>query len=326
MQYIHGSAVLRELVSWGVNLEIFYKFLWRHVCILEIIRMRFGATHDVPPLIHRAIALVSTSRRDEQYAKEVAQNYLREYGEQFWVTADTRIKKIVDEIELKVKADDKLGVHLGSKAAGAGLSSERSQGSRVAQKVESELIERAQNIVTDYLIPNLKHVIELLGKAGFNDPQRKYYLLIDDLDKNWMPDDALYLDLTKSLLHTVYDLNRSSPLKGVKIIVALRENIYHRVFQKATIHEPQREKWLDVQIRLNWNRFELEHLVDKRVSEVYKAQYTQEVPRFRDLLPLAKKRTKEEALDFIFDRTFMRPRDVIDFVNTALIDAEFEAL
>jgi SpoVK/Ycf46/Vps4 family AAA+-type ATPase len=32
MQYLQNS-VLRELTSWDVNLEIFYKYLWRHVCM-----------------------------------------------------------------------------------------------------------------------------------------------------------------------------------------------------------------------------------------------------------------------------------------------------
>src|SRR5207248_2610390 len=179
------------------------------------IRMRYGDTTDVPSLITRAIALVSNSIRGEQETRQVAQNYLRDYSEQFWVTTDTRIKKIVDEVELKVKNDEKLGARLGLSGVTTGASAKTTTGSRLAQKVESELVERAQSIVADYLIADLRRVIELLGKAGFNDPQKSYYLLIDDLDKNWMPDDALYVDLVKSLLQTVYDLNRSSPLQGV---------------------------------------------------------------------------------------------------------------
>lgn len=321
MQYIHNSQVLRTLASWGVNLEIFYKFLWRHVCVLEIIRMRYGESEDLPSLIQRAIALVSTSKREEQQAKKIAQEYVREYGEQFWVTTDTRIKKIVDEIELRVKQDEKIAAQLGVSPIQVAGGSKTSFASQRGQIVERELIDRAQTIVTDYLIADLRQVIELLGKAAFNDAQKQYYLLVDDLDKNWMPDDALYLDLTKSLLQTVSDLNRGSPLKGVKVIVALRENIYHRVFQKAGLHEPQREKWLDVQVRLRWRREELEDLVDRRLAELYRGQYTQASPRFKDILPVAKKRERYDPLGFILDRTFMRPRDVIDFVNTAISDA-----
>lgn len=321
MQYIHSSVVLRELTTWGVNLAVFYKFLWRHICVLEIIRMRYGDTAEVPSLIQQAIALVSTAKRDERVAKETALNYLRDYGEQYWVTTDTRIKKIVEEVELKAKNDNSVGAQLGVSHAQIAGHTGSTTGSRARQTVEKDVIDRAQNIVTDFLIPDLGRVISLLGKAGFDDFQKRSYLLIDDLDKNWMPDDALYLELTKSLLQTVYDLNRTSPLKGVKIIVALRENIYHRVFQKAAIHEPQREKWLDVQIRLRWSKDDLQEMVDKRLAELYRTQYAQAPPSLRDFLPLAKRRTHEDPLDFILDRTFMRPRDVIDFLNTAIADA-----
>lgn len=321
MRYLHSSVVLRELTAWGVNLEVFYKFLWRHICVLEIIRMRYGDSTEVPSLIQQAIALVSTAKRDENVAKETALNYLRNYGEQYWVTTDTRIKKIVEEVELKAKSDHSVGACLGALNLQIGGRASAEAGSRTRQTVEKDVVDRAQNIVTDYLIPDLGRVISLLGKAGFNDSQKRSYLLIDDLDKNWMPDDALYLELTKSLLQTVYDLNRTSPLKGVKIIVALRENIYHRVFQKAAIHEPQREKWLDVQIRLRWSKSDLEEMVDKRLAELYRGQYTQATPALRDFLPVPKKRTGEDPLDFILDRTFMRPRDLIDFLNTAIADA-----
>jgi hypothetical protein len=49
MQYLQNS-VLRTVAGWGVNLEIFYKYLWRHICILELIRMRYGDSKEVPGL------------------------------------------------------------------------------------------------------------------------------------------------------------------------------------------------------------------------------------------------------------------------------------
>jgi energy-coupling factor transporter ATP-binding protein EcfA2 len=270
MQYIHNSPVLRSLIAAGANMDIFYKFLWRHVCILEVIRMRYGTDEDVPSYIRQIIDLVSNSKRDETRAKAAAKEYLREYGDQFWITADSRIKKIVDEVETKFTSDQKIGAWLEANPVKIGGESTSGTAARTSQSVEREVVDRAQSIVSDYLLADLRYVVELLGRAGFNDPQKRYYLLIDDLDKNWMPDDALYLDLTKSLLQTVYDLNRSSPLQGVKIIVALRENAYHRIFQKTSAHESQREKWLDVQVRLRWGKEELETLVDNRLHELFR--------------------------------------------------------
>jgi energy-coupling factor transporter ATP-binding protein EcfA2 len=63
MQYLHNS-VLRTIASWGVNLDIFYKYLWRHVCILELIRMRYGDAEDVPSRIQQIFPIAQIFKRD----------------------------------------------------------------------------------------------------------------------------------------------------------------------------------------------------------------------------------------------------------------------
>jgi hypothetical protein len=279
MQYLHNS-VLRTIASWGVNLEIFYKYLWRHVCILELIRMRYGDAEDVPSRIQQIFPIAHLFNRDQKKAKQVSQEYLREYGEDYWVRTDTSIKKITSEFEEKLTKDAKLGAALANQlSASLGVDS----ANRNLGRVESEVQGRAQDIVSDFQISALNSVVDALEKYGFDDPQKKYFIVIDDLDKNWMPDDALYLDLIKSLLSSVNELNHR--LRAVKIIVALRENIYYRVFQKAAKHEPQREKWEDVLVRVKWSDDELVHLVDERLAQVFKAEYTTDVPILRNLLP-----------------------------------------
>jgi len=318
MQYLHNSQILKQLTQWGVNLEIFYKFLWRHVCILQLIRMRYEGAEDTSGILAQIHRLVSSSKRDAERSRAEAQRYLEEYGDEFWQTTDTRIKKLVDEVESKLTSDAKIDASLKAGFAKVGISAGQATDSTHKQVVETEVIERAQRIVSDYLIADLRKIIELLAKAGFDDPQRRYYIVIDDLDKNWMPDDDLYLSLLKSLLFTVYELNRTSPLRGIKVIVSIRENIYLRVFHKAGIHEPQREKWLDVQAKLLWSKDELVELVDKRFAEVLRTEYTQAAPTLKDILPPPKKKNDKDALDYIFERTFMRPRDILDYLNTCL--------
>src|SRR3989442_10138928 len=34
MQHLYNSTILPKLVDAGVNLDVFYKYLWRHVCVL----------------------------------------------------------------------------------------------------------------------------------------------------------------------------------------------------------------------------------------------------------------------------------------------------
>jgi hypothetical protein len=315
MQYLHNS-VLRTIASWGVNLDIFYKYLWRHVCILELIRMRYGDAEDVPSRIQQIFPIAQIFKRDQTRTRQVSQDYLREYGEDYWVRTDTRIKKITAEFEEKLTHDAKLSAALANQISGS-LGTDATK--RKASHVESEVQDRAQSIVSDFQISALNGVVDALEKYGFDDPQKKYFIVIDDLDKNWMPDDALYLDLIKSLLSSVHELNRR--LRAVKIVVALRENIYYRVFQKAQKHEPQREKWEDVLIRVKWTDDELIRMVDDRLSEVFKAEYTSDVPTLRTLLPPRKSTHAQDGLQYMISRTFMRPRDIIDFVNKCLAGA-----
>jgi len=314
MQYLHNS-VLRTISSWGVNLDIFYKYLWRHVCILELIRMRYGDAEDVPGRIQQLFPIADIFRTDKKRARQVSQEYLRDYGEDYWVRTDTRIKKITKEFEEKFTADAKLGAALGKATASVGVDASN----RSMSHVETEVQDRAQSIVSDFQVSALNGVVDALEKYGFNDPQKSYFILIDDLDKNWMPDDALYLALIKSLLSTVHELNRR--LRAVKIIIALRENIYYRVFQKSAKHEPQREKWEDVLVRVAWTQEDLVRVVDDRLAEVFKAEYTTDVPTLDFLLPAKKSSHAEDGIEYMISRTFMRPRDVIDFVNKCFAEA-----
>jgi hypothetical protein len=280
--------------------------------------MRYENAEDTSGIISQIHCLVSSSQRDAQRSREEAKKYLEEYGDEFWQTTDTRIKKLVEEFESKITGDAKINASLNAGFVSVGSTMGGGAEFGHKNKVEAEVVERAQRIVSDYLIADLRKIVDLLAKAGFNNSQQRYFIVIDDLDKNWMPDDELYLAMVKSLLFTVYELNRTSPLRGIKVIVSIRENIYHRVFQKVGIHEPQREKWLDVQARLLWTKDELVELVNRRLVEVLRGEYTQSPPTLPDILPPNKKKHDEEAVDFILERTFLRPRDVLDYLNTCL--------
>lgn len=313
LQYLHNSTMLKTVSDWGVNLDVFFKFLWRHVCILELIRLRYGESGDVDSTVKRFLESLFQPGRKE--TRDQSTKYLADYADQYWSKSDTRIKKIVEDVQDRLAADGKVAV--GLKASGvtgeASLSGAREHSS--GRTVEKEVVDRAQSVLSDFLIADLNRVVELLSTHAFSGSQRGYYIVIDDLDSDFMPDDVLYLALLKSLLIAVMELNQR--LSGVKIVISLRENIYFRIFHKSTIHEPQREKWKDVQLRLRWTRSELIELVDKRLAVVFRDSYTRDVPRIYDVLP-AKRRDNTEAVEYVLARTLMRPRDIIDFINTAL--------
>lgn len=313
MQYLQNSA-LRTVANWGVNLEIFYKYLWRHICILELIRMRYGDSSEVVGALGGILMFLDPFIRESQKTRDLSRTYLETYGDNYWVKTDTRVKAIASEVEKKLRTDAKISAKLNIPPTKFEVGASNEAATRVSEHVEAEVIERAQQIVSDFQIADLNRVVDALGKSGFTDIQNPYFIVIDDLDKNWMPDDSLYLDLVKSLLYTVRDLNYRLP--SAKIIVALREDISHRVFQLRSPHEPQREKWSDVEVKVRWTKDELIEMVDSRLTEIYRSQYTQKAPTLSDLMPQRRKKLEEdEPIDYLLERTLMRPRDVIDFLN-----------
>jgi hypothetical protein len=255
MQYLHGSPVLKTISEWKVNLDVFYKYLWRHVCILELVRMRYGSGEDIPGRLSQIFDIGKLISPSKNRAKDISRQYLHDYGGDYWIKSDTHIKKIHETLTTKLTEDDHIAASLGLGRFSTEASSADQRQTKFARHVEADVIEKTQRIVSDYLIADLNKVVQTLEDYGFNDSKKRYCLLIDDLDTNWMPDDDLYLNLIKSLLLTVLELNRR--LNGVKIIIALREDIYYRVFQRAELHEPQREKWDDVTVRLRWQREDL---------------------------------------------------------------------
>ncbi|HAR43407.1 MAG TPA: hypothetical protein DCS07_12385 [Bdellovibrionales bacterium] len=310
MQFLHNSS-LRTIRSWGVNLEPFYKYLWKHICILELIRLRYANETDIPTSFLSRFDLSKIKKREDE-ARKVSKQYLATYGDQYWVKSDTRIKKITEELNSRLTADAAISLTLqapfGSIQAGQDSAAENE--SKVA--VEREVLDRTQKVVSEFLIADLNKVLDLLSEYGFRDSQKQFYILVDDLDKEWMPDEVLYLELVKSLLSTVADLNRRIP--ALKIVISLRENTFFRLFRKASQMEPQREKWKDLILHLRWLPQDLTGLVNQRLSEIFREQYTSKAPTLLDILP---ERTKhsQDPVEFILERTFLRPRDMIEFIN-----------
>lgn len=320
MQYLHNSTLLPSLVAAGINLDVFYKYLWKHVCVLELIRIRYGSQEDVPSTLARifdfgSIGIGKEAKRrrqrakQEQATKDSARKYLVEYADEYWVKADTRIRKITSELESRLTADEEISAGLkGIVDASVGTSAM----GRRAVRLEREVVDRAQSIVSDFLLADLNQLVKLLGAHAFNDDQSPYFVLVDDLDKDWMPNDGMYIGLMKGLLTTVRDLNFRLP--GAKVIVALRDNVYRHVFANTSSLEPQREKWLDLTLSVSWSRDQLGDLVDRRLAVITRGQYTKAPAKLADLLP-QRVSGGPTARKYLFGRTLERPRDVLDFLN-----------
>lgn len=111
-QYLCNSNVIQFLNQTEANFDIFYKFLWKHIFILELIRIRYESVEEVDDSlfnffdISKFIKKAQSKKQNE--TKEAARKYFEKYADKYWISTDTRIKNITDEIEEKVSADSEL--------------------------------------------------------------------------------------------------------------------------------------------------------------------------------------------------------------------------
>src|SRR5580698_2652425 len=89
LTFISNSTILRFFEELGVNLEVFYKLIWRHAFCVELLRMRFGMTpgQDRVSFIERVKAFF----KGGQYQSAIS--YLEKWGDRFWRSEERRVGK-----------------------------------------------------------------------------------------------------------------------------------------------------------------------------------------------------------------------------------------
>lgn len=304
LPYITNLGVIKYLASIKeFNLDPLFIALWKHVLIVEIIRHRYNITSaDAKQTFFQTI--MERVKRDP--SKKLALDYLSDFEGKFWCEADQRIKDIITKFEERVdtEAEASLGIaHLANLRSGVG--SVRS----VTTEIKSEQIERFQAIINEAQIPRLNKMVEVLRDDILDSTQNYVYIVIDDLDRDWV-DERIANDLIRCLFRSVRDLRR---VQNLKILVALRTNI----FKELDFGGPgggQEEKFRSGMLTIKWTRNELVELLDKRVRAAAAQHSFDGLTTIGDLIPHPN-RTRGNALDHIINRTLMRPRDAIAFLN-----------
>jgi len=139
------------------------------------------------------------------------------------------------------------------------------------------------------------------------------------LDENWIDDPTRY-KLIRALIEAIKTFRS---VQNVKIIVALRSDLLERVFEHTRDSGFQAEKYEALILSLTWTRDQLKELIDRRVDHLLRHIYTSAEVRFADVFPHKYRGTL--TLDYMLDRTLMRPRDIIAFVNECLAKAQGKA-
>lgn len=306
LSYISNSTILQFFSDLGVSLDIFFRLLWRHVFTVELLKYHFKI--ETEEAKQGFIEKICNMFKDKKHIKAI--EYLRKWGESFWEETEYRIKEVTTTLEEDLKA-----------AAGSNLNSVTFSvegAKQLSEEQRSEVVQRAQKVVNQVQIRQLSDILELINDV-LNDHQKRYYIIIDRLDEDWI-EDTIRLRLIRALIETIKDFGR---VKQVKIIAAIRFDLLDRVFRKTRDAGFQEEKYESLYLPVEWTKKQMISLVDERLNFLIKQRYTKQKVNYKDILP--SQIDNEEAIEYILDRTTLRPRDMIMFINACLERAENRA-
>jgi hypothetical protein len=308
LTYITNSNILNFFSELGVDLGLFYRFLWRHILVIELLREKFkGERNRQQSFMDRIWAAMP---KGEAY--RVAEQYLSKYTGTFWEETDHRIQEVTQTVETDLQSSIQ-GLITGMfhfNAAGA---------KKVSEEVKGEVVHRAQNVINTVQMRELTLVMKFLDEALLTDAKQRYYITIDGLDEDWT-DERIRLHLIGALVRTSADF---STIRNAKIVIAIREDLLSQVYESTKGPGYQEEKIKSAQLRLFWNKSQLIEVLDRRVSFLVRERYTKREVTHSDILP--SKIDRQRPIDYILDRTFMRPRDSIQFLNDCIDKAEGRA-
>ncbi len=312
LTYISNSSVIKYLSNLGVNLDPFYKLLWRHVLTVEILRNHFErqANGEEGRIWDFLIRLFQGQNLNDKKAKE-AVAYLRQWGEKFWVETEYRVKEITTKLEQKLR--DQAGVEFRAHGLKTGVSTGAQ--SNLLDEKKIDVVALGQRVVSETQVQDLNNVIYVLERV-LSDQQKLHYVLIDRLDENWVEEKLRY-QLIMALIDSVREISRIS---NVKVLVAIRRDLIDRVFRRIRDTGFQEEKYQSLYLPIRWSSDQIIEVLDKRIDALVARRYQKRKSvTHRDLLP--KKIGKIPIKQFITDRA-QRPRDVISFFNNCIEAAE----
>lgn len=309
LNYISNSDVLNFFENAGVKLDVFYQLLWRHVFAVELLQHKYQIRDEQSKrgFLER---LRDTFSRDKN--KEKGMEYLQHWGEKFWQETEYRIKEFTTKLESDLKAEIGANLH--------GMSINAGGAEKLTEEQKREVIHKGQRVVNKIQIKDLGEVIRLLAEDVFVDPQERYYIVIDRLDENWA-EERIRCKLVRALIETIRHFQR---IHHTKVIIVLRNDLLERVYEETKDAGFQEEKYESLYLPVKWASEQLEVLLDLRVEALIREQYTKRAVHLKDIFP--KRLGSKPYLDYILDRTFLRPRDAILFLNTCLDKAEGKAV
>ena len=309
LNYIANNNVIEFFEEAGVNLSVFYGLLWRHVLVVELLKEKFKITNENAQKDYTRHIRKILYKKNK--FKEMAVDYLEQWGNKFWLTTEERMHELTQRIEQNLSAS------VGSALPGVNLTAKGAH--MLSEEQRSEVIQIGKRVVSEIQIRELENIITVLEEEIFNDEQQKYFIIIDGLDEEWV-DERIKFKLIKSLIDSI---RRFKNINSVKILVAMRQDLLDKVIHSTREQGFQEEKYESLYLRLGWSKSNLKDLIDKRISFLIQHKYTKQSVGWADIFPANV--DKIPTIDYLVDRTFYRPRDMIAFMNECIITSSGEA-
>lgn len=305
LRFLSNSTILKYFKSLDVNLNLFYKVLWKHVFVVELLKMYFEDFDDERKKSSFFQNLIEKFKKTEKKdgKRDRAVKYLEKWTTEFWESTEYKISEFEKTIQDKFAAE--LGVDImGLKGLINGELSTEEKFKVIAKS-------KAETIIHNSQASDILDVISIMKEELFSNPQKKFYLIIDDLDKEWIEDSIRY-ELIGSMIEVIKEFRQ---FQGVKIIISLRENLNEIVFSGIHNKGGQREKFKPLFSYLVWTKEELQLFLDKRLKLLSENQLNVKNAFYND------RRGNKTGVEYVLERTFFRPRDVISYVNHAIENA-----
>lgn len=309
LAYISNSTVISFFSEAGINLTLFYRLLWRHIFVVEILRERFGIDSEQRKQSFLGNIWNSIVRNKKH---EMALDYLKEWGDSFWRETDYRVREVTNKLEKDLQSAVKAAVpDIGSL--------DFSSVKRLTEEQKEEVINRGQEVVSKVQIKELTAIMDFLNESLLTDRKKKYYIVIDKLDEDWV-ENKLRFRLIRELIETSIQFTR---IQNVKVIVALRSDLLDRVYRFTRDTGFQEEKYRSSSLDLTWSKSQLIDVLDRRIDKLVKNQYTKQRVTHKELLrSITVNKQKKPTIDYMIERTLSRPRDLIQFFNECITQSD----
>lgn len=302
LNYIANNNVISFFEEAGVSLSVFYGLLWRHILVVELLKHKFQITNENAQKDYSRHIRKILSKKNK--FKEMAIDYLEQWGNKFWLTTEERMHELTHKIESNLSAS------IGSSLPGIDLNAKGAQ--NLTEEQKSQVLHIGKKVVSEVQIRELENLISVLGEDIFTDKQQRYYVVIDGLDEEWV-DERIKYSLIKALIDSV---RRFKKIPSVKVLLAMRQDLLEKVVQSSKDVGFQEEKYESLYLRLGWNKNLLLELVDKRLAYLVRRRYTKNAVGWHDIFP--SQVDKRDTIDYFTERTLYRPRDMIAFMNECI--------